>query len=665
MKLPGFPVARRGAGETLASVVARFLDRSAAQKTRILSRLGLYVSTPSSVLPGDLRQLASMMPPGHPWEDAPEVIVKGHTLVPLLLHFAHPERAAATLNAIIIDNNVRPTTTLGIPSTMSGIQQHVGKFCPDCLANDLNTLGYSAFYRQHQPPFVKMCAVHARPLHSNCSCCQNSRKAIGRWQMAGRCGCSEPLTSPILETDLGAKSQETWLWLSRQVAIILAAPDPLPKVHVGANLLTALRSGGFASKKSGGLDPNALTEALLDRFSEPFLKQLGVGRWCETPRLWPSDMLSRSVIDGRRIPSVQRMLLLARMVTDDIRSLWNLVAPEPTSERDRLPMGYSRNTNNNRKRLDKEAIESALDAARGKITVAAKRLGVRVSALGADLRHHHIHLPLPAITSKRLGAKRIAAVRDALEQGVPKHKIQERFHVSGWSIVLVELDGPELSDAHREATVVRQREKHRNALLKFLRESPGESRRTFAKRFAGVYDWLRKYDWDWLNSNLPESRAGRGGGKRGAHKDWHQLDQAASMAVRQTTRQELTKSDRPIRLTLSRLLSAAGASAAIAHEGRDRYPSAVAEAKRLAETKPQFARRAIRWALQKLAEQHLAISVLRLVPLASVSRKDFKEHRDYIIKVAAELEMTFDSRSLLAPLSDDPDDCTTLTSRTT
>ena len=75
MKLPGFPVAQRG--ETLASVIARYLERSAAPKTRLLETLGLYLASPDAVVPRDLRQFASVLPEGHPWEATPELIVKG------------------------------------------------------------------------------------------------------------------------------------------------------------------------------------------------------------------------------------------------------------------------------------------------------------------------------------------------------------------------------------------------------------------------------------------------------------------------------------------------------------------------------------------------------------------------------------------------------------
>jgi hypothetical protein len=646
MNLPGFPVAQTG--ETLASVIARYLERSSGARLRLLELFGLYFVSPSSVIPPDLRQLALILPPGHPWAGAPEVIAKGHTLLPLLLHFAHPERAAAVLRTVISGDSGNPSATLGISASVFRDFRQMARFCPDCIAHDLKTYGFPVLYRQHQALFVNMCSVHACPLRSNCLCGQGSRQAVGRWQMAGRCGCSEPRTPQLLEADLDAKSEENWLWLSRQVATILAEPDFTPKVHIAANLLMALRCGGFASPH-GGLNQIAISESILDRFGESVLSQLGVGDRHNSRDYWAGRTLSRNVIDGRRIPSVLRMLLLARLVTDDISSLWSPEAPNPAPQTDHLPSGYRANFNLKRKRIEKEAIKSALSAAKGRLTVAAERLGVSFCTLVADLRHHHIRLPLSAITSKRLGAKRIASVREALARGVPKREIQELHDVSTWSIILIELDRPELNNSHREASVIRQGKKHRDALLSFLRNRPGESRNEFAKRHAGSYFWLRKHDRAWLQSHLPAPRWGYGKGRRKAVKDRHPLDQAASMAVKQMARRELARPDRPMRLTRTRLLSAVGALAALSGRGRDRYPSTVAEAERVAETKEQFMRRTIHWALKELARRPMAISMTQLCRVAHLKPRQLIENRAYVVEFATELDLSFDARCPLAP----------------
>lgn len=647
MNLPGFPVAQHG--ETFASVIARYLERSAGARLQLLKLFGLYFASPSSVVPPSLRRFASILPPGHPWEGAPEVIAKDHTLLPLLLHFAHPERAAAVLRAIISGDSGNPSASLGISAMATRALLHTSRFCPDCIAHDLKTFGFPIFYRQHQPRFVMMCAVHAHPLRSNCSCGQGSQQAGGRWQMAGCCGCSEPRTPPLLEADLDAKSEENWLWLSQQVATILTQPHFTPKAHVAANLLAALRHGGFTSLRGGGLSRNAISESILDRFSEPVLSQLGNEHLRNSRGYWTDRALSRSVLDGRRIPSLLRMLLLARLVTDDIRSLWSSMAPNPSQRNACLPPGYRTSFSLRRKRIEKEAIESALDAADGKLTVAAKRLGVSFCTMAADLRYHRIHLPLSKVTLKRLGAKRIAAILDALKHGTPKRKIQKQYDVSVWTILLIELDRPELCDAHREASVIRQREKHRDALISFLRDNPGRSRIEFAECHAGSYFWLRKYDRIWLQSHLPAPRWGHRKGKRKTQRDRHPFDQPASVAVKQIARMEFERPDRPKRLTRTRLLTAVSALPALSDRGKDRYPSTLAEAERLAETKEQCMRRIIIWALNELARRRKAISMTQLCRLTNLRPRQLVENGSYVVEIATELELPFDARCPLAP----------------
>jgi hypothetical protein len=63
------------------------------------------------------------------------------------------------------------------------------------------------------------------------------------------------------------------------------------------------------------------------------------------------------------------MLLLARLVTDDIRSLWNSAVLNPAPQRECLPQPYQIELT--RKRIEQKALQSALDAAKGDLRVAA------------------------------------------------------------------------------------------------------------------------------------------------------------------------------------------------------------------------------------------------------------------------------------------------------
>ena len=468
------------------------------------------------------------------------------------------------------------------------------------------------------------------------------------WQLAGRCGCDDPHTPPLFETKLDTRTEEAWLWLSRQVSTLLATP--IPSAPIAAHLFTTLKNSGFAATR-GGLDPSSMIEALLDCFGEALLRELGVGSWYESsPRKHrPGRVLTRSAIDGRRIPNVLHMLLLTRLVTADIATLQNPIASNSLQRMDRQPTGYGRRASSVRESIDKQAVVSALEVAKGKFTVAAQHLGVHSQALASDMRRHGLRLPLPPNTAKRLGATRIAAVRDALKQGIPKNDIAQQYAISAWALLLIELDQPELGAAHREATVARQRDKHRNALLSFLHGNPKGTRYAFTLQHTGAYDWLREYDRAWLDEHLPDPAPGARKETRKARKDWHQLDLVAAAVVRRTAHEELAQSDRPTRLTRTRLLSAAGALSAMSRDTQHRHPSATAEAAHLAETREQFLRRTIRWALNQYAKQHVAISINQLRRVARLPPGQLIEQRDYVIELAAELGLLFDARCVLAP----------------
>lgn len=659
MNLPGFPVAQRG--ETFASVVARYLARSAASNTCLLKMLGLYNTLPSSVTPKGIHQFASVLPIGHPWEGAPEAVIKGHTLAPLFLHFAHPDRISAVLETVRAGDSGHPDASLGIHAMEPSTLWRTARFCPECIVDDIKRKGFPVSYRQHQPPFVTMCAVHARILHFNCLCTHGSQSSVRKWQMAGRCECARALTPPILEGDLDAKTEGDFLWLSRQVATILEDPDFTPQVSIAANLHAALKHGGFASETSYGLDRKKVVETLRKRFTEQFLRQLGLAMWCESTSRSPLTLLHRNVLDGRLIPSVLGMLLLARLVTDEISSLWRSVPVNPRQKTERRALGYLRGPKLNRERIDRRAIQLALDATKGNLAAAASLLGIRSAKLLTDLRHHRIRVPLSASASERLGTTRIIAVRQALLKGLPMTEIQRLYKVTDFYIRLIEIDRPELCDAHREASIIRQREEHRDSLRSFLRNSPAEPRSAFVKRHSGAYAWLWRFDRTWLKSHLPKSRQGWHGRRKAMlFRDWSSRDQAAATALGQAAHGEFAKTDRPKWLTVNRLLRSIGKPNPLKHNQQSHYPLAMAEAKRLAETKEQFQRRAIRWALQKLAEQNLPISVHRLSPLAGTSREALKEHRRFIIETAAELGLTFAAGSLLAPSIDHPESPSTL-----
>lgn len=146
MRLPAFPIPYEG--ETMSSVVARFLGRTAGPTERKLQFLGLGRTASTALMPLDLQALVDVMPLGHPWCDNPELVLMRHTLVPLYLHFAHPQRAASSLQSLLGGLCGNPAAALGLTVSAAKSLARQSKFCRQCVESDIESRGNAVSYRE-------------------------------------------------------------------------------------------------------------------------------------------------------------------------------------------------------------------------------------------------------------------------------------------------------------------------------------------------------------------------------------------------------------------------------------------------------------------------------------------------------------------------------------
>jgi hypothetical protein len=402
-------------------------------------------------MPLDLKALADAMPPGHPWCDNPKLVLMRHTLVPLYLYFAHPQRASSSLQSLLGGLCGNPASALGLSVSAGKSLARRSKFCRLCVDADFDTRGNAVSYREHQPEFVKVCATHGTPLLLSCSTCLGARKSARMWRTAGTCDCDSPRFPPAIEVGQDVVGDDGWLWLSRQVKSILSTSQ-LPTAALLPVLRRSLKAGGYGSH--GGIGGPAVLEDLESRFGRTLLSEVGVlaslGR--RTNTRWPARMLGEPAMEEQRLPDALRALLLTALVATDVADL--PAAPVTIYSTDEAqPRGYSSERRLDRDLLRRDSIERALASAVGKITVAADQLGVSAAALAVDMRRLGLRLPLPAATFRRLGSATVEAVRAALRSGETKNKIQTRLRVSAWSIRLIELDDQDLARIfHQRAT---------------------------------------------------------------------------------------------------------------------------------------------------------------------------------------------------------------------
>lgn len=641
MRLPGFPVAEPG--ETVASVVARHVERTAGPRSRSLEILGLRRAAAHSIVPLKLANLADSMPQGHPWAANPREIVVGHTLVPLYLHFANSKRRESILASIQAGSSLNPAASLGLTITASRNLTTRYKFCPECVANDAKTLGYSVIYREHQPAFVRVCAVHLTPLLFDCTQCATSRKALSTWRMAGRCRCEDPQNQPAHTQRDDPAREAGAIWLAKQVRRILSGQCFHPELSPTKWLRGALIAAGYGTRS--GLNSDAIVSALVARHGRLLLRELDISESAllTTGSRWPSRLLNPTVIAGDKTPDFLLSLLLTGLIEDDTCGFTE-PSSETTPKATQAPSGYSRPKELRREILSKITIEDALKASNGKLAAAAQRLKVSPSRLAIDIQRQGMQFPLSSLAKKRLGVSLIDSVRTALRTGIPKIQIEHSLGISEWSIQLIELDCPALRDEHRESTIKHQREEHRSAVQQYQQLHPSAGRSDVMTECSAAFDWLRNFDAEWLEANLPTPKYTGKNGRR-PRKDWPQIDRTCVETIRTVVRRELEKEERPTRITTSSLLRAVGAL----NSRAGLLPLALDEAKHNAESEDAYLRRRIKWALYAYSALHTPISMNQLRRVAALAPQHLFRHKEYIAELARELGLTIDARCAFSP----------------
>jgi len=644
MRLPAFPIPYEG--ETVSSVVARFLGRTAGPTERKLQFLGLGRTASTALTPLDLQALADAMPLGHPWCDNPELVLMRHTPVPLYLYFAHPQRAAISLQSLIGGLCGNPAAALGLTVSAAKSLTRQSKFCRQCVESDIETRGNAVSYREHQPEFVKVCATHGTPLLLSCSTCLGERKAARMWQQAGTCSCDSPTFPPAIEVGLDAAGDDGWLWLSRQVKLILSTSQ-LPTAPLLPILRRSLKAGGYGSR--GGIDSSAVLEDLESHFGCWLLSKVGglpaQGRLINTR--WPARMLGKPSSGEQRLPDTLRALLLTALVATDVAELHD--APVAIKSTDAAqPQGYSSEKRLDRALLSRDLIEQALASAGGKISIAADQLGVSAAVLAVDMRRLGLRLPLPAATIRRIGIAKVEAVRAALRSGEAKNKIQTRLRISEWSLQLIELDDQNLAELHRAATIEAQQLMHREVVTTFIAAHPEAGKTDVRRACVAAVDWLATFDGEWLVENLPERKAAAPS-RRAPIRDWSNLDQAFSTKIGVVARSELAKSERPVRLTVARLLNQCAARSVHDPNRKHLLPLTLAAAHANAESEGSFYKRKLAWALNEYQALHVPISTNILRRVAGLQPHRLMEQREFIIEEATRLKISIDARSFLSP----------------
>ncbi|SFC21654.1 regulatory protein, Fis family [Polaromonas sp. OV174] len=631
--------------ESVTSVLSRYVARSPGGARNVLRSLGLPNLRPDNPMP-PIAPFLSLLPLGHPWVSVRDVLAT-HTIVPSLLFFTATDAREKVLSKLAVAARNDPFLMLGLALRKDFSAMRMGlKYCPDCVRDSLAKNGFGCYLRHHQLPYVLVCEIHERPLVAGCKVCGHGDPQKGAWHMASRCDCQQP--TPYLTVPEGGVPDDclqSLVWIAKQSGTTMRASTP-PANPVIA-LRERLRATGFGGARSG-LSVKLLSDGLRSRFGTTALKLLGAADSDEELLRWTSRILG--INNGSTIKDVGRLLCLTGLCCSSVSNLETELDSGSHSAlvKQAEPKGYSAPPLLRRESTSAEVVRRTLEESRHRISRAAARLGVSPATLATDAVRHGIRVPLQASLCAKLGASKLDQIRQRLRAGVPKKTIEMDLNISDWTRRLIELDDLSLIDQHRQSTVDSLRKRHRSAIEAFMAVNRDAGRWDVAQQFAGPYDWLYTFDGVWLSETVQRKPLPSQRSTRAIRGDWPAIDQNLSIRAEDFVAGCRASDVRPQRITKYRILKGIGFLQMLTADKVARLPQLVETLDRLVDSDDSYIERRLQWAMAGYRRTGHELSMNRFRRLIAWGAPTVSAHRDRIMKLAVELGVPVDVRSLFA-----------------
>lgn len=220
-------------------------------------------------------------------------------------------------------------------------------------------------------------------------------------------------------------------------------------------------------------------------------------------------------------------------------------------------------------------------------------------------------------TSQKMGCDFYTVNRHALALGI----------LSRDEVYLLEKAPLEKAPAMRSVTTLSEQElrgRYRNQWLNLIKQHPdaGRSQLIQMPLIANCYKWLRKYDTAWYEENSPPTRR--------IYFDWIKKDMEALEILRKALKELLEISGRPRWITRSALIRRSGLHQISNRKTLARMPSTDAFLKENLESREEWQKRKIIWAVKVLQAEQNSFSPQKVLATASISAKSLKVHNSFI-----------------------------------
>lgn len=645
-RFPFFPVPEPG--ETVYSLFTRAVARTGLPAKYIIEALTGQSRKTSllTALPGNMKKISESVPYGHPWTDISSM-VSNHTPFPYYSYFDTSEQRTAARQVMTETNSCMTTNmSLGLAMYRQERKSPHPRFCVDCLKEDQLKLGFTYFHREHQLPAVALCWKHGSKLSGGCQICNPFTGRARGLMMAGRCQCSGGIT-PADPFYTLPENHALLKWFADQSAYMVNSGGVVCDSTRAVLRQIYLRSG-FG--RGSLLDYVKIAGEIERKYGTNFLNWVGYPAWRNNAvSPWISRFLHEGLFD-RRSPAIIYLLFIG-VHYESLQDFERSISPSEgnvKSEGEESPLQISESMDEEMissasgKRTFAENLNKLLEEHGFRISTVAAKMGVSPNTIAIEAKKQGIKVPLSVRTLSIHGKEKIDEVRSCLRSGMPKNEIQNRYKVSEWTILLIELDDPRICDVRKLATYEHIRESHRRKVLDFIAADIYASKLGLMKSLSGSYEFMLERDRQWFESqfaNRPKKKS-----QKLARKPKERPDSLVANNVASIIESMLSPYEKPRRITRAGVLKKAGYLSQVWNR-RERFPQTDLVLNIFVETQAEFLERKIKWAMSEMCKSGQTISIDRLRRVAGVPASILRERRQYVINTAKVLGAVLNGRS--------------------
>lgn len=569
----------------------------------------------SACLPRSIDTIVQKLPPGT--GITTDKLIWEHTVYPYV-RISLPEARAKELYGMMCGQVALSAGTeqkAGMSGRIVPGPQYL-RYCPLCVQDDIRCYGETYWHRTHQLPGVLICPEHGGPVVNSVISLQMIRWSFypASQELCGDIRDSRSYSDNI-EEKLITLAKDT-VWLLEHGQMLEFKDNMVEKYHSILQTKKLMNAGGR-------IDHQILHEELDSFFGKDFLKLIHSDGE-DTHLHWSSKIIKKAA----KIVQPLHHLLMMRFLSGspqeflETEGLWEPYGKAPWPCHNKICPHY----------LEDVIADIKIDYGNGfhKADFICPYCGFSYHRRKAVPKEEQYAEPVmttsygflwnkmleECLINKWLTITETSRILKCTKGTVYKYAAKYQF-------IPASKAPKKYVPPPKPRKKAETRESRRHKLMNLICENPGISRDELRRLNSKDYEWLRTNDTKWFGAIAPPKIEHR--------IDWVKRDEDYLKKLLTVIPDMIGNTDSLCPISVYSLCNAAGIDKSKIYCDKDKLPKTIAFLEKHIETKDEWRRRKIIWAINKLKEQGKALSITGISRFCTISSKMFAKHRDFIL----------------------------------